>query len=282
MFELAVPRRIELPRKIALRVEPDIYSRGSVNIFALNHTATQVSPEMRMKIFPVLRTCDNLLCEGTSTSLRKMYDFDQFAYERYIVSTFKKKHKTPIHPLEEGCNIFEMTDKYGLDKNEMGTYLLLSQYAEPIINAKSTQEAFKAIDDGIQRVLSIQDNVESLDIASIKNRLRSIVINKGQLPETITDEVLLDILRLTAAIAICYRGFLSEYEYLGPNIKRLMTELPGRKGIVVGKAHLEAVEKALENEEFVQPERWEDFIEKFDPVRKGAIQITRQLMSINA
>ena len=93
---------------------------------------------------------------------------------------------------------------------------------------------------------------------------------------------MLDILRLTAAIAICYRGFLSEYEYLGPNIKRLMTELPGRKGIVVGKAHLEAVEKALENEEFVQPERWEDFIEKFDPVRKGAIQITRQLMSINA
>lgn len=281
MFELATPRRLEMPKKISGGVDVEVFSRGDVSIFATNHTATFLSPTSRVQIHSSLRTCDNLLYEGDTTSQRRMYEFPSYAGEKYVMDTFTKRHPKNTHPLEEGCNIFELVGRHGMDKNEMGTYILLKNYIHPILAAKDVNAAEKAIDFGIKNALSIQDNFESLNVSEVRRRLMNIFKNKYLLPSTIDNAMLAGILQAAASFAIIYRGFLSEYEYIGPTIKHLMKELPGRKAIVIGKMHLEAVEKALENEEFVEPPEWATFIKSLDATRFQIVEVTRKLMELN-
>lgn len=281
MFELASPRRLEMPKKISGGVDVEIFSRGDVSIFTTNHTATSLPAATRTQIYSSLRTCDNLLYEGDTTSQRRMYEFPTYAGEKYVMDTFTKRHPKNTYPLEEGCNIFEMVARNGMDKNEMGTYILMRNYIHPILAAEDVGAAESAIDFGIKNALAIQDNFASINASEVKRRLMNIFKNRYLLPTHMDNAMLAGILQAAASFAIIYRGFLSEYEYIGPNIKRLMNELPGRKAIVIGKMHLEAVEKALENEEFTKPPEWTDFIKSLDATRFQIIDITRRLMELN-
>jgi hypothetical protein len=282
MYELAHPRRIEKPLNFNNESGPEIITRGDVTMFFISsHAAVNVVHKEKERIFPPLRLCDNLLCEGTPASLKGMFNHGTHAYEKYIVSTFQTKLARPSHiyALEEGCNIFDVTNRYGLDRNEMGAFILLSQYVAPIIKAQDASSLTKAVDEGIKRLL-IQDDVSSLDVQKIRKRLFNLNSNKRQLPPDFNDEELASIVQASAHMAIVYMGFLREYEYIGPNIKRYMADLPGKKGIMIGRAHLEAVEKAVENEDFIQPDRWIDFIERIEPMRKNMIVMTRALMTL--
>lgn len=278
MFELAAPRRLEMPQKIRGGLDVEVFPRGDICIFATNHTATSLSTDARSQIHSVLRTCDYLLYEGTTTAKRRLRHFSSHAGERYVMETFEHTHPHNTYPLEEECNIYEMVERFGMDRNEMGAHILLSQYVHPIIDAKDELAAEKAVDFGIKNNLSIQDDFKSLDALKIKRRLMNIYRNKHILPSELTDKLIEDILRATSAFAITFRGFLSEYEYIGPNIKILMQELSGRKGIVIGKMHLEAVEKAVENEEFIRPPNWDTFINSLSNDRRNIVKISRGLM----
>jgi len=206
---------------LSLRI--DDTSIENVIFFGTRHFSRDTR-EVEKKFRNELTKCDYLLLEGAKKQLEVASLLNLRGFE-----TIAFKENVPKYFLENDYKIEKIVQKYGLRSDLYSLldslHLLKPEYDIP-------RKVLDNIDSHFNTKLLVGDSITNPDkekadlYKTIRIFQRDDFHDKFQFLNHFSNELL------------SYVASIRDYEIMGPNIRNLIDSLEGKKGIIVGKAHV--------------------------------------------
>jgi len=239
-----------------------IYERvGDLVLIGTNHRAdTKKQPRRLGRFLDEVLGSDHLIFEGDKKSIERIRESVRTNYEKMAISEFQG----PIHSLEEGANFRELGEKYGLRKDLLGLYDILSAIPQFLGVAQS----YGGFLECLSRYLDLKkqdcpggDGIESdVTLRMVPEIMNNFLEHPG----------------LILHVGLVYEWYLTrlrDHELLGPKTLEYSSALDGKKTEIVGADHVNYLARRLRGEDVEQPKEWGDFVKGLEPQYGNAIRM---------
>lgn len=260
----------------------EIIKRGDLTLIPIHNHRAQY-PNFRPSLpsfIDAIKESDHLIVEGYSQADNKKRRVDPTSFESLAMTTFRNKHSgKDIHFLEEGINWRTLGEKFGIKGDEQVVYRFLKDF---YIQAAIDGRMFKP-SAFVKKLTDNMTGYNQHDAERLTELFKRTFINFNEavLKGELSDDDVAKTISVTNRLFTWYFGRLRDYELICPNALDFVTNLKGRKTMIIGSNHIPLIDKVLEGETLSVPEDWPSLVDGLPMIYNQPVATLRRMMEIS-
>lgn len=174
-----------------------------------------------------------------------------------------KKFHGQTHFLEESLNNVQLVEHYGIHRDLFGLYWAFHDFRTILARTQEKEYLFEpALRDYLNAMKTMHKGMEEIPVE------RAMTLFPNAMMQLEDPALVFSIGPLFSH----YVALLRDYEALCPRSKELVSQLTGRKGIIVGAKHVRNIARNLNGEVIEKPPQWQDYVAQQEPKYRDAFR----------